>query len=110
MVSLLPNARCVKYVIPERTLELFVHRAGLREQLDERERAMAARGNDEVLAVGRAEDRVEALAAVARMEGKLRAVREHAVHRQAAAVEVVARRVEDDEVHAGRGDVAHRIT
>ena len=70
---------------------------------------MPARRDEEVLAVRRAEDRVEALAAVARLERELRPVREHAVHREAAAVEVVARRVEDDEVDAGGGAVGHAV-
>jgi len=58
------------------------------------------RRDDEVLAVGRAQDRVEPLVAVARGQSQL-AVREHTVHREPVAVEVVARRVEDEEVDAG---------
>src|SRR5262249_21181031 len=61
---------------------------------------MPPRRDEEVLAVGRAQHRVEALVPVARLEWQL-PVGKHAVHREAVAVEVVARRVEDHEVDTG---------
>src|SRR5262245_55378419 len=70
--------------------------------LREREAAMAPGRDKEVLPVRRPQHRVEALVAVAWLE-RQRPVRKHAVHREAVAVEVVARRVEDDEVDAGSG-------
>ena len=70
-------------------------------------------GHEEVLPMGRRDDRVEALGACARRHRQLRAVRQHPVHRQPVALEVVAGRVEHDEVHAGdrgrRSMVALRI-
>ena len=65
--------------------------AGL--QLGERERAVLPGRDEEVLAVGRLEDLVEATAVLAARREPLPA-RENAVHREAVAVEVVARRVE----------------
>ena len=52
--------------------------------------------------MGRAQDCIEPLIAVARRQGEL-AVWQHTVHREPVAVEVVARRVEDEEVDAGDG-------
>ncbi len=57
----------------------------------------------------RLQDRVEPLPARARMERDARAVREDPVHREPRAVEVVARRREDDEVQARRRLVALAI-
>src|SRR4029079_14182107 len=76
------------------------------EKLGERERTGAPRGDEEVLPVRRLQDRVEALPARARMERDARAVREDPVHREPRAVEVVARRREDDEMEARRRLVA----
>src|SRR4026207_1023405 len=76
------------------------------EQLGERERAVAPRRDEEVLSVRGLQDRVEAPPAGARAGRDARPVREDPVHREARAVEVVARRREDDEVEAGGGLVA----
>ena len=59
---------------------------------------MPPRGDEEVLPVRCAQDGVEALVALTCGERQPRPVREDAVHGETVAVEVVARRVEDDEV------------
>src|ERR1700741_2260608 len=62
-------------------------------QLREREAAMTPRRHEEVLAMRRLQDRVEPLVASALLQRQLHAAGEHSVHREAVAVEVVARRV-----------------
>src|SRR5204863_4335728 len=64
-----------------------------------RERAVPPRRDEEVLAVGRPEDLVEATAVLSARREPLSA-REDTVHGEAIAVEVVARWVEADEVDA----------
>src|SRR5918999_6179963 len=71
------------------------------EELDEREGAVAARRDEEVLPVRRLQDGVETLPPRAWIQRDARAVRIDSVHRQTRAVEIVARRREDDEVQAG---------
>ena len=67
---------------------------------------MAARRDEEVLPVRRSQNRVEPLAACAGMERNARAVGVAAVHGEPRAVEVVARRREDDEMEPRRRLVA----
>ena len=64
--------------------------AGLSSQLRQRERTVRARRHEEVLAMRRLENGVEALPAGARLERQHRPVGEDAVHRQPVAPEVVA--------------------
>src|SRR5204863_7661727 len=66
-------------------------------------RPVRTRRDEEVLSGGRVQHGVQALRAGAGGERQPRPVRKNAVHREPVAVEVVAGRVEDDEVHAGRG-------
>src|SRR5436309_961666 len=77
-------------------------------KLGKRERAMGTWGYEEVLAVRCHEDRVEAAPGAPRLELEPRAVRQHAVHSEPGTPEVVARRIEDDEVEA-RGRLVHPI-
>src|SRR6266545_4637777 len=70
---------------------------------------MHAWRHEEVLPVGRSQHCIESLIAVASFERKTRPVGEVAVHREPIAMEVVARRVEDDEVEAGRWTILHRV-
>src|SRR5439155_26665876 len=78
-------------------------------QLDERERAVATRRDDEVLPVGCAQNGVEALFAIAGPERQAGPIRQHAVHREAIAAEVVACRIEDDEVETGSRRILHPV-
>src|SRR5439155_20916210 len=84
-------------------------RAAHRSQLSERERAVPTRGNEEVLPVGCAQHGVEALVATAGPERQAGAARQHAVHRETIAAEVVACRIEDDEVETGSRRILHPV-
>src|SRR5262245_13317972 len=69
---------------------------------------MRPRRNEKVLAVRRREHGVEALATTAGLEGQSTSG-EDPVHRESHAPEVVARRVEHDEVEAGGGLLRVRV-
>ena len=78
-------------------------------QFAQRERAVPSGWDEEVLTVRRVQDLVETLRERACLEMERSAVRQDAVHGQAGAAEIIARRVEDDEVEPGRGLVPEAV-